>query len=472
MRSSSERLRNRLWAAGSISAAACAASASTDARRRAQTFQGAFEGDDHVRVELRAGAASQLGQALAIAQRASIGPLAGHGVVAVHHAHRPGDQRDRLAGQAVGVALSVETFVVVAHPRHELVVEQGAHDLGADAGVLAHELPLFGRQRPGLEQHAVGDADLADVVQEGDVAHLLEAIRGPVQLGTQQGHVGGHPAGVAEGVVILGRQRRAQGPQVAQVKALDLFVELGVLEGQGDELTDRFGRGRLVLCEDALDVVEQVDDADDLVAGHQGQRDEAALTVVAHVAAHRLVQRRMVEAVDRHRTPQQNGESLAGPLVEVELVAHPGRVVDTVERGGQAGQAPVTLDPVDVAVGDRESRAQAPRGELQDLAQIEGRSQLDARVEQELIALVGAVGPCVGSTVANRPDRGRHEIVGQKAALAARRTPARQPAAVGPATHGRRTDAQRIGGLLHAQPPGLHGSRSHRGVYRPLGPFS
>ena len=130
-----------------------------------------------VGVELRAGAASQLGQALAVGQRAPVGPLAGHGVVAVDHAHGAGDRAGCLAGQAVGVAPAVEALVVVAHPGHELLVEQGAHDLGADAGVLAHELPLLRGQRAGLEQHAVGDADLADVVQEGDVLHLVEALR-------------------------------------------------------------------------------------------------------------------------------------------------------------------------------------------------------------------------------------------------------------------------------------------------------
>ena len=109
-----------------------------------------------------------------------------------------------VAGQAVGVALAVEALVVVAHAGHELFVEQRPHDLGADAGVLADELPLLGGQRSGLEQDTVGDADLADVVQEGDVLDLVQALVGPAQLAAEQGHVGGHPAGVTERVVVLG----------------------------------------------------------------------------------------------------------------------------------------------------------------------------------------------------------------------------------------------------------------------------
>ena len=62
------------------------------------------------------------------------------------------------------------------------------------------------------------------------------------------------------------------------MEVLDLLVELGVLERQGHELGDRFSDGDLLLGELALDVVEEVDQADDLVARDQGQRDRAELT--------------------------------------------------------------------------------------------------------------------------------------------------------------------------------------------------
>ncbi len=55
-------------------------------------------------------------------------------------------ERDGLAGEAVGVAAAVEALVMVAHAGDELLVEERAHDLGADAGVLAYELPLLGGQ--------------------------------------------------------------------------------------------------------------------------------------------------------------------------------------------------------------------------------------------------------------------------------------------------------------------------------------
>ena len=51
-----------------------------------------------------------------------------------------------------------------------------AHDALADRGVLAHQRPLVLGQRAGLEQHVVGDAELADVVQERDVLDVGDLV--------------------------------------------------------------------------------------------------------------------------------------------------------------------------------------------------------------------------------------------------------------------------------------------------------
>ena len=171
------------------------------------------------------------------------------------------------------------------HRQGQLFAEQGPDDLGADAGVLAHQLPLLAVQRAGLEQHAVGDGDLADVVQEGRVLHLGEALVGPAELAPQQRHVRRDTGGVPERVVVLGAERRAQGLEVAEVQALDLLVELGALDGEGDQLGDRLGDADLLGREPALHVVEQLDRADHLVVGDERQHDEAALAVGARRVA-------------------------------------------------------------------------------------------------------------------------------------------------------------------------------------------
>ena len=262
-----------MWAAGIDQAGRLPGKPGDQRSSLLQTLQRPQEGGHDFGVELRAGAAPQLGEALAVAQGAPIGPLARHGVVAVDHAHGARHQGDLDAAQAVGVPAAVEALVVVTHAGDELFVEQRAHDLGADAGVLANELPFFRGEWSGLEQYTVGDADLADVVAERDVLQLVQAIVGPAELAGQHHRVGGHPAGVAQGVVVLGAERRAQGPQVGQVQALDLFVELSAFESQGHEMGAGFGDGDLLVCELTLAVVEEVDQADDLVSRDQGQRD-------------------------------------------------------------------------------------------------------------------------------------------------------------------------------------------------------
>ena len=179
-------------------------------------------------------AAPQLLEAGVGVERLAVGPLERHRVVGVDHAHGARDQGDLLAAQAVRVAVAVPALVVMAHAQDELLLEQRADDVGAEHRVLAHEVPLLGVQLARLEQDAVGDADLADVVQVGGFFGAADALLGPAQLGAQQHHVGRHAGRVAEGVGVLGVQGRAQRLEVAQVHRLDVRIEAGVLDGQGE----------------------------------------------------------------------------------------------------------------------------------------------------------------------------------------------------------------------------------------------
>lgn len=47
------------------------------------------------------------------------------------------------------------------------------HDLGANLGMLLHDLPLVGRELARLEQDAVRDAELADVVHRRGLQHQV-----------------------------------------------------------------------------------------------------------------------------------------------------------------------------------------------------------------------------------------------------------------------------------------------------------
>ena len=215
-------------------AAASAAIFAAVRRRSARSSEHLEERVGEVGVELLAAAAAQLVDALVGGQRVAIRTLERHRVVGVDDAHGAGDERDARALELVGVALAVPALVVVAHAEDEVLVEQRVDDLGAEHRVLAHRLPLLAVELAGLEQHAVGDADLADVVQEGGLFDLAHELLGPAELLRQEDVVGRDAGGVAEGVVVLGVEGGAERLEVVEVHALDVAVEQGVLDRQRD----------------------------------------------------------------------------------------------------------------------------------------------------------------------------------------------------------------------------------------------
>ena len=92
------------------------------------------------------------------------------------------EQRDVIAAQPVRVAAAVDAFVVTAddrtHPPQRL--ERRAQRV-ADVRVALHQLEFLGRERAGLEQHRVGHADLADVVEIAASMQRLEIFGGEAE---------------------------------------------------------------------------------------------------------------------------------------------------------------------------------------------------------------------------------------------------------------------------------------------------
>ncbi len=189
---------------------------------------------DHVGVELAAAAALELVEAVLVSQGLAVRPAERHGIVGVGDAHRARDLGDRLTGEAVGVALARPAFVVVADAGDQRVVEERADDVGAEDGMLAHQFPFLHVEPARLEQHAVGHADLADVVQVRRFLDRAQPVLGPAELASEQHHVGGDAGGVAERVVVLRVQCPAQRLQVAEVHPLVAFVQVGVADRQGE----------------------------------------------------------------------------------------------------------------------------------------------------------------------------------------------------------------------------------------------
>ena len=75
-------------------------------------------------------------------------------------------QRHLVPAQALRIPAAVEPLVVAPddRPHGAQRLERRAQRI-ADIGMLLHQLEFGGRERARLQQHRIGNADLADVVQ-------------------------------------------------------------------------------------------------------------------------------------------------------------------------------------------------------------------------------------------------------------------------------------------------------------------
>ncbi len=173
-------------------------------------------------------------------QASAVGAGARHGVEAVGDGQDPGGQRDRLAGQAAGVAGAVVVLVVVGHAGQEVVeLLEVLEDVHADLDVRLDRPVFLGRQRLGLLEHHVVDADLADVVEQAHQVEVAPLVGREAELLAQPDGDPRDPLGVARGIRVLGVDRRGQGPDHAEEQFLQLAVELAVGPLGADQRGDR-----------------------------------------------------------------------------------------------------------------------------------------------------------------------------------------------------------------------------------------
>ena len=141
-------------------------------------------------------------------------------------------ERDRLAGEAVGVALAVHALVVVADPRRDLAEAAALEDARAALGVRGDLVPLLVGRQLVLGEDRVVDVEVADVVQQPGQAHLVDLLaREPDELGDAGGQLGDGAAVVVAAAVLGvdgGRERRGEGVLPAPAARLERGdVELG-----------------------------------------------------------------------------------------------------------------------------------------------------------------------------------------------------------------------------------------------------
>jgi hypothetical protein len=178
---------------------------------RVGVVQAGEERLDDARVELRPGAALELRAGGLLVERPAVRPVAHERVPGVAGEHDPRRQRDRVARQPVGVAAAVPALVLVAHGRgHRLQAGERPQDALADHGVLAHQLPLAGVEPARLVQHAVGHADLADVVQQRDRLHVGDLWLGEPEPSGDRHREHAHAVGVVARVAVARLERGGQ----------------------------------------------------------------------------------------------------------------------------------------------------------------------------------------------------------------------------------------------------------------------
>ena len=249
-------------------------------------------------------------------------------------------------------------------------------------------------------------------MQIGGLADHPHGLVGPAQLPAQHDHVGGHPRRVAEGVVVLRVERRAQGAQVARVDAPDVLVATRVLNGDGGQVGEQLGRLKLVLVEGPALAAVQSKHADDgpvdgerrqdrglgigFGARHHGDPwvawhvvDQLGLVVTYHPTADALVQR-------------------AAPVLEVAFAGGAG--VGAVELLG------LGVDETDLEAIVVDHPLDEGRDAREHAVVVEGRQQGAAQLEQDLaqLDLRGELGSGVGEQlVLSRVLDGDRGLLGQ-----------------------------------------------------------
>ena len=144
------------------------------------------ERGDDTWVELASGGALDLGDRSLDGPRGLVGSIVGERVKDVGHGDHSADHRDGLAGKSRGVPRAVPPLVMACgddrgHLEHRRVAV--GEQVRAKRGVGLHDLILLRGQLPRLEQDAVRDRELPDVVERGRLAQKLDLLRAEREFG-------------------------------------------------------------------------------------------------------------------------------------------------------------------------------------------------------------------------------------------------------------------------------------------------
>jgi len=152
-----------------------------------------------------------------------------------HRLERVGDgehaarERDLVALEPPRVPAAVPALVQRQYPLGDLGHARALDDVAAERRVALHLQELVLGQPRGLEQDGVGDAHLADVVEDAGGPELLDLLLRHAQLTRQHGGVLSDPGGVLVRVAVLevdgARQRVDRVGEPGRARAVGLLLE-------------------------------------------------------------------------------------------------------------------------------------------------------------------------------------------------------------------------------------------------------
>ena len=182
---------------------------------------------DQLGIELAAGKAEQLVERRLARHGPAINLVGDHGIEGVADREHAGAQRDLLADQRYPAIAAVEPRRVAGHDvQDDLRVATAAEDFHAQLPMLVHDAGFVGRERAGLEQDAVGHADLAHVVQERGHLHHVALVFGHPQREHPRGRIERDAQRVRGRVGVLHPQRREQTAGDPQPHLDEMALEL------------------------------------------------------------------------------------------------------------------------------------------------------------------------------------------------------------------------------------------------------
>ena len=161
-----------------------------------------------------------------------------HRVKGIDESDDPGADRDRLPAQLVGIPESVPALVMVSNDRREDArAREGPADLLADLGMSSH-LGAFGLgQRTRLGQDRLGDAEVADVVDERSEHDALEVGAAQTELPGELVGEPRHPGPVLGAALLVGTGPFA-GQRRHDVRDVHLGRRAAELQGRSDRARD------------------------------------------------------------------------------------------------------------------------------------------------------------------------------------------------------------------------------------------